>query len=64
MAKKKTLGQRVLEWRAINNLTQQQFADLVGVSRLTITLLENRPGWRLKETTRIRIEHIIGGTNE
>lgn len=53
------LADRMLMFRAKNNLTQQQLADKVGVSKQWINSIEtgNKPAGKL---TRAKIELVIG----
>ena len=52
------LSERIIEFRANNNLTQKEFADRVGVCSLTIWRAEN--GDKVNKVSRIKIEKVIG----
>ena len=56
-----TLVERVIMFRAAHGLTQQQFADLCGLNKSTITHLETEPDKRLSAVTRMRIEYVLMG---
>ena len=55
------LKERVIMYRAAHGLTQQQFADLCGVCKATISHLEREPDKRLTVMTRMRIEYVLMG---
>ena len=55
------LIEQILMFRAAHGLTQQQFADLCGLSKATIAHLETEPNKRLSVTTRMRIEYVLAG---
>ena len=49
-----TLGEEILMYRAMNNMTQDEFAKMVGISKLTILQIEK--GYRTpRPTTEIKI---------
>ena len=52
------LSERILNYRVKHNLTQQEFADLVGVKKLTIWRAENNGN--ISKITKIKIENVIG----
>lgn len=53
-----TLAERIIEFRAHNNLTQTEFANMVGVSMLTVWRAEN--GENINKITKSKIEQVIG----
>ena len=58
---KMTLAERVVNFRAVNGLSQQEFADRAGVSKSTISHLETRAGMVLRNVVRKRIEYALTG---
>lgn len=60
----KTLSERMVYFRAIHNLTQEQFGGLCGLAGVTICNIEN--GSNPSKRARIRIEMVLkaGETNE
>ena len=56
-----TLAERVVNFRAVNGLSQQEFADRAGVSKSTISHLETRAGMVLRNVVRKRIEYALTG---
>ena len=52
------LAERILNYRVKHNLTQQEFAELVGVKKLTIWRVENNGN--VSKITKIKIENVIG----
>lgn len=57
------LGERILEYRARHNLSQEDFANLVQVNVMTINAIENNKRQPLK-TTAMKIEMILKGEAE
>lgn len=64
MQKEMTLPERMVYFRAIHNLTQEQFGILCGLAGVTICNIEN--GSNPSKRARIRIEMVLkaGETNE
>lgn len=52
------LSERILNYRVEHNLTQQELADKVGVTKLTIWRAENNGN--ISKITKIKIENVIG----
>lgn len=57
------LGDRILEYRARNNLSQEDFANLVQVNVMTINAIENGKRKPLRTTIK-KIELILKGETE
>jgi len=53
-----SLGERILEYRARHNLSQEEFANLVQVNVMTINAIENNKRKPLRKTAK-KIEMII-----
>lgn len=53
-----SLAERMIYFRAANKLTQNDLAEMVGVSRVTIHAVEN--GTTPGKVTRAKIELVIG----
>ena len=63
MQKEMTLSERMVYFRAIHNITQEDFGKLCGLAGVTICNIEN--GSNPSKRARIRIECVLGGeTNE
>lgn len=63
MQKEMTLPERMVYFRAIHNITQEDFGKLCGLAGVTICNIEN--GSNPSKRARIRIECVLGGeTNE
>lgn len=58
-----TLVDRILTYRAINNLSQKAFARRCGVSASTIEHIETEPDRPIGKTTRRKIEYVLMGGN-
>lgn len=57
----KTLGQLIVDYRARNNLTQEQFGKLVGINKLAVHFLENGKNKRgARKTTVSKIMQVLG----
>lgn len=56
-----SLVERILTYRAVNGLTQAQFAKRCGVSASTIQHLETNPSWALGKMARRKIEYVLMG---
>ena len=54
-----TLGDRMIRYRAENNLTQSQLAALCKISRPTVCMIE-KYGTNATALTRAKIELVIG----
>lgn len=58
-----TIADRILTYRAINGLSQEQFAKRCGVSFSTISHIETEPNRPIGKTTMRKIEYVLmGGT--
>ena len=58
MNKEKTvLAEKMIDFRAKNNMSQQQLANLIGVNRYTVWRIES--GYDYKATTERKILQII-----
>jgi len=53
-----SLGERILEYRAKHNLSQEEFANLVQVNVMTINAIENNKRKPLRTTAK-KIEMIM-----
>lgn len=62
MQKEMTLPERMVYFRAIHNITQEDFGKLCGLAGVTICNIEN--GSNPSKRARIRIEMVLGETNE
>lgn len=51
---------KLKDYRHKKRLTQEEFADIVGVSRSVIALLETRNNYNLSVTTAKKIADVIG----
>ncbi len=56
-----TLSERIIKFRAVNGLTQAQFAERAGVSKSTISHLEIAENWYVSRVNRERIEYALNG---
>lgn len=56
------LGKKCLYYRAKNNLTQAQLADMLSVSLVTISNIER--GIPVSKKTALRLRILIGAENE
>lgn len=52
-----TLGERIIEYRAKNNLTQKEFAEKVGVTNITISRIE--AGRECSKINKVKIEKLL-----
>lgn len=58
----KNLAERVLTFRAVNGISQDEFARRAGVSKRTISYLEKSPErMHMREITYRRIEYALMG---
>lgn len=55
------LGQRLILYRAVNGLSQREFAKRVGLGEMTIVHIERNPDHKLRASTRARIEYVLSG---
>lgn len=54
-----TLSERIIEYRAREDISQIEFAERVGVNRSTIVKIEN--GWAGSRLTEAKIERVLKG---
>lgn len=58
-----TLGEKIIMYRAKHNMTQKQFAELVGLSTQTVYLIESELQ-NPKKITVAKIELVLKGDEE
>lgn len=54
----KKIGEKIFEYRGNHKISQEKFAQLAGVSLLTINKIENKE-FKLQATTQAKIEKVL-----
>ena len=57
-------GQRVIDYRLKNGVTQEEMAKMCGLSRQTICALEKNPYHQVNILTRHKLEKVLNKTKE
>lgn len=55
------LVERMLQYRAVNGLSQSEFAKRCGVSSSTISHIETDPAWPVGKQLQRKIEYVLMG---